>query len=125
VLYAYFYSPEHATKYFLELIKKWEKNNTNCNMVHVEPCKNKKKNEEVDVRVVTQGGVKTEEDFDHGEGLHKKPNGKTMKAPHPPPKSDVAQHKQFLRDAQRELEGERGHEDIQCTTKRSLEEAQI
>jgi len=37
-------------------------------MVHVKSHKNKKKNEEVDVRVVIQGEEKTREDFEHGEG---------------------------------------------------------
>jgi hypothetical protein len=31
-------------------LKKWEENRAHCNMVHGEPCENKKKDEEVDVR---------------------------------------------------------------------------
>jgi hypothetical protein len=38
-------------------------------MVHAEPCKNKNKNEEADLWVVTCSGVKTGADFEHGEGL--------------------------------------------------------
>jgi hypothetical protein len=56
VLCAYCYSPEHVTEDCPDLLKKWEDKKTNCNMVHAEPCKNKKKNEEVDVWVVTRGG---------------------------------------------------------------------
>jgi hypothetical protein len=69
--------------------------------------------------------VKTGEDFEHGEGSGQKPDGKIRKAPHPPPKFDVAQQKQFLCDAQRALEEERACEELQCVTQRSLEEAQI
>jgi hypothetical protein len=68
VLCAYCYSPEPVTEYYLELLKKWEENKTNCNMVHAEPHKNKKKNEEDDVRVVTHRGEKIGENFKHGEG---------------------------------------------------------
>jgi hypothetical protein len=37
-------------------------------MVHVEPCKNKKKNEEAYVQVVTQGRANIGVDFEHDEG---------------------------------------------------------
>jgi hypothetical protein len=72
MLCAYFYSPEHVTKDFSDLLKKWEENKTNCNMVHVEPCKNKKKNEEVDIWVVTLWRGKDRGRLDHGEGSGKK-----------------------------------------------------
>jgi hypothetical protein len=49
VLCAYCYSLEHVTKDYPDLLKKWEEKKMHCNMVHVEPCKNKKKDEEVDV----------------------------------------------------------------------------
>jgi hypothetical protein len=55
--------------------------------------KNKKKNGEVNVWVVTHGGVKTGEDFEHGEGLGQQAEGNIRKAPQPPPKFDVAQQK--------------------------------
>jgi hypothetical protein len=54
VLCAYCYSPEQVTEDCLGLLKKWEEKKGNCNMVHVKPCKNKNKNEEVNVQVVTQ-----------------------------------------------------------------------
>jgi hypothetical protein len=53
VLCAYYYSLEHVIEDCLDLVKKWEEKNMHCNMVHAEPRKNKKKYEEVDVRVVT------------------------------------------------------------------------
>jgi hypothetical protein len=34
-------------------------------MVHVDPHKNKKKNEEVDVQVITREGAKIGADFEH------------------------------------------------------------
>jgi hypothetical protein len=68
VLSAYYNSHEHVIENFPDLLKKWEDKKGNCNMVHVKPCKNKKKNGEVDVWVVTRGGTKTWEEFEHGEG---------------------------------------------------------
>jgi hypothetical protein len=65
--------------------------NTNYNMVHVEPHKNKKKNEEADIRVVTRGGAKNRGDFEHGEGLGQKIYGIIRKAPHPPLNFDAVQ----------------------------------
>jgi len=38
-------------------------------MVHVDPRGNKKKDEEVDVHVITQGGVKIGRDFENDESL--------------------------------------------------------
>jgi hypothetical protein len=49
VLCAYCYSPEHVIEDCPDLLKKWEENKMHCNMVHVEPRGNKKKDEEVDV----------------------------------------------------------------------------
>jgi hypothetical protein len=88
-------------------------------------AKNKKKNEEDDVWVVTHGGEKQGQTSSMVKAQVKKPDGKIRKAPHPPPKFDVAQQKQFLCDAQRALEEERAHEELQHMTQRSLEEAQI
>jgi hypothetical protein len=75
-------------------------------MVHAEPHKNKKKDEEVDVRVITQGGEKTGMDFEHGEISGQRPEGKS-EGSQPPPKFDVAQQKQFLHDMQRAIKEER------------------
>jgi hypothetical protein len=47
MLYAYFYSPKNFTEDYLDLLKKWEGKKSNCNIVHANPCKNKKENEEV------------------------------------------------------------------------------
>jgi hypothetical protein len=45
--------PNHVTEECPNLLKKWEEKKTHCNMVHADPHKNKKKNEEVDVWVIT------------------------------------------------------------------------
>jgi len=87
-------------------MKKWDEKNTNCNMVHVELQKNKKKNREVDVQVVTRRGEKIGANFEHGEGLGQKPYGRIRKAPKPLLKFDVSQQKKFVRDVQRALEEE-------------------
>jgi hypothetical protein len=50
---AYCYSPKHVTEDFLYLVKKWEEKKMHCNMVHADPCENKKKGEEVNIWVVT------------------------------------------------------------------------
>jgi hypothetical protein len=63
VLCAYCYNLKHVTEDSLNLLKKWEEKKANYNMVHAEPWKNKNKNEEVDVSVVTQGGEKTQAYF--------------------------------------------------------------
>jgi len=67
MIYSYFYSPEHVTKDCTELLKKWEDKKANCSTVHENPWKNKKKNEEFDVQVVTQGG-KNSWEFFYGKG---------------------------------------------------------
>jgi hypothetical protein len=66
MLCAYFYILENVTEDCLDLLKKWEDKKTNCNMVHAEPHKNKKKNEEADVWVVTHKGENIGADFEHG-----------------------------------------------------------
>jgi hypothetical protein len=93
MLCAYYYSPKHVIEDYPELLKKWEDKKSSCNMVHVEPCKNKKKNEEVDVWVVTQGGVNTGAEFEHGEGLGQNSKGNIRKEAYPPLNFDVAQQK--------------------------------
>jgi hypothetical protein len=60
---------------------------------------NQKKDDEVDVRVITRGGEKMGMDFEHGESSGQRPEGKIRKVVQPPPKFDVAQQKQFLCDA--------------------------
>jgi hypothetical protein len=55
--------------------------------------KNKKKNEEVDVWVVTRGGEKIGAYFEHGEGSGQNMDGKIRKETHPPPRFDVSQQK--------------------------------
>jgi hypothetical protein len=49
------------------LLKKWEEKKAHCNMVTIETCGNQKKDEEVDVWVITRGGAKTGMDLEHGE----------------------------------------------------------
>jgi hypothetical protein len=88
-------------------MKKWDEKNTNCNMVHVELQKTKKKNGEADVQVVTHRGEKIGEKFEHSEGSGQKPDGRIRKAPKPLLKFDVSQQKKFVRDVQRALEEER------------------
>jgi hypothetical protein len=68
------------------LLKKWEDMKGNYNMVHAEMHKNKKKNEEVNLRVVTHGWEKIGEEFEHEESLGQQVEGKVRKASHPPPK---------------------------------------
>jgi hypothetical protein len=53
MIFAYCYSLKHVTKEYPYLVNKWEEKKTHCNMVHADPHKNKKKDEEVNVRVVT------------------------------------------------------------------------
>jgi hypothetical protein len=81
MLCAYCYSLEHVTEDCHDLLKKWEEKKTNCNIAHVKSCKKKKKNEEVDMWVVTHRGVKTEEDFEHGEGSGQNSDEKIRKEP--------------------------------------------
>jgi hypothetical protein len=50
------------------LLKKWEDNKAKYNMMHFDPHKNKKKNGEENVWVLTCGGAKIGRDFEHGEG---------------------------------------------------------
>jgi hypothetical protein len=51
-LCGYYYSTENSTKYFLNLLKKWEDKKAHNNMVTKEPLGNKMKDEEADVWVV-------------------------------------------------------------------------
>jgi hypothetical protein len=76
--------------------------------------KNKKKDEEVDVWVVTRGGEKIGRDFEQVRAQGQKLEGKIRKATQPPPKFDVSQQKQFMCDAQRAIEEERAHKS--CNT---------
>jgi hypothetical protein len=69
VLCAYCYSLEHVIEDYPDLVKKWEENKTHCNMVHAEPRKNNKNDEEVYVRVVTRGGAKIGRDCEKAERL--------------------------------------------------------
>jgi hypothetical protein len=55
-------------------------------MINVEPHKNKNNKKEVDVWVVTHGGVKNGEDLEHGEGSGKKIDKMIRKVPKPAPK---------------------------------------
>jgi hypothetical protein len=57
---------------------------------------NKKKDDEVDVWVITQVEKRHEMDFKHGEISGQRSEGKIRKVVQPPPKFDVAQQKQFL-----------------------------
>jgi hypothetical protein len=50
-------------------VKKWEEKKTHCNIVHVEPRRKKKNDEEIDVQVVTQVGTKIGRDFKKNESL--------------------------------------------------------
>jgi hypothetical protein len=52
-LSGYHYSTDHATKEYLNLLKKWEEKKAHCNMVTAEPHENQKKNEEFDVWLKT------------------------------------------------------------------------
>jgi hypothetical protein len=62
-------------------------------MVTTDSCGNKKKDDEVDVRVITRGRAKMRMEFEHGEISGQMPEGKMRKATYPPPKFDVSQQK--------------------------------
>jgi hypothetical protein len=68
-------------------------------MVHEDPSKTKKKNEEDDVQVVILEGMETRENFDHGEGSGQNPDGNIRKAPQTPPIFYDSQQKKLLCDA--------------------------
>jgi hypothetical protein len=53
-LCGYFHNTYHLTKYFLELVENKEEKNGHYNMVIVEPRKEHKVKEAVDVQVVTR-----------------------------------------------------------------------
>jgi hypothetical protein len=84
---------EHVIEYFPNLLKKWEETKAHCNMVIAMSCGNQKKDEKVDVQVVTQGGVKMGMELEHDESSGQKSKGKIRKAVSSPPKFDVTQHK--------------------------------
>jgi hypothetical protein len=123
MLCIYFYSLEHVTEDFPDLLKILEEKKSN--MVHSELRKNKKKNGEVDIQVVTVGGEKPWEDFENGEGSREQAEGNIQKAPHSPLKFDATQQKYFLHDVQRDMKEERVCEELQYMTQRSLEEARV
>jgi hypothetical protein len=59
--------PTHVTKECPNLLQKWEEKKTHCNMVTTEPHRKNKKNDEVDVRVITYEGEKMGIDLKKGE----------------------------------------------------------
>lgn len=62
-------------------------------MVTIDSCGNKKKDDEVDVRVITRGREKMRMEFEPGEISGQMPEGKMRKETYPPPKFDVSQQK--------------------------------
>jgi hypothetical protein len=50
----YYYGTDHVTKDCLELLKKWEEKKEHYNIMKLESCMNKNKDEEVDVWVINQ-----------------------------------------------------------------------
>jgi hypothetical protein len=57
-------------------MNKWKDKKTNCSIVHVKSRNKNKKNEEAEVWLVTRGGEKTRENFNHDEGSGQNPNKK-------------------------------------------------
>jgi hypothetical protein len=107
-LCGYCHSTKHVTEDFPDLLGKWEEKKAHCNMVIVEPHKDQNPKEEVDVQVVTRGGIQMGMDLECGEILGQNIEGKIKKKVMlAPPKFDVVQQKQFLHDAQRSLEEDR------------------
>jgi hypothetical protein len=64
-------------------------------MVTANPRRNKKKDDEVDVQVITRGGEKMGMDLEHDEISSQRPEEKIIKVAQPPPNFDVVQQKQF------------------------------
>jgi hypothetical protein len=60
----YFHNVDHVSKDFPKLLKKWEEKIGHLNMVTTKPCEYQNPKEEVDVWVVTQGGIYTRIDLD-------------------------------------------------------------
>jgi hypothetical protein len=75
------------------LLEKWEEKKGHCNMVTVEPHEGQKPKEEVDVWVVTQGGIHMGVDLEQGESLGQNIEGKIKKVAQAPPKFDVMHKK--------------------------------
>jgi len=75
-------------------------------MVHAGLHKNNKKDEEVDIRVVTQGGAKIGKKIEHGESSGQKLEGNIRKESQPPPKFNASQQNNSMCDAQNEIEEE-------------------
>jgi hypothetical protein len=73
------HSPNHVTKDCHDLPKKWEDKEAHCNMVTIELCENHKKDDEVDVWVITQGRENTGMNFEYGESLGQRLEGKIRK----------------------------------------------
>jgi hypothetical protein len=53
VIFSYYYSTDHVTNDYHDLLNMWEEKKTHYNMVHTKLHGNKKKDDEVDVRVIT------------------------------------------------------------------------
>jgi hypothetical protein len=62
-------------------------------MVTAELWENQKKEEEVDVWLITQGGTKTIMELERGESSGQRKEGNIRKVVQDPPKFDVAQQK--------------------------------
>jgi len=112
VLCAYFYSTEHVIEECPNLLKKWEETKTHCNMVHVEFCKNKKKDEEVDFQVITYVRANTRRYFEQTESSGQKSEGKIIKETQPPHKFNATKQKKFMGNTQRSMEEERVCEEL-------------
>jgi hypothetical protein len=63
-----------------------------------EPCEGHNPKEEVDVWVVTQGGIHTRVDLEQGESSGQNIEGKIRKVAQEPPKFNTVQQKKFLHD---------------------------
>jgi hypothetical protein len=92
-------------------------------MVTTDPHEYQKPKEEVDVRVVTRGGIWMRMDLERGEIVGQKIEGKIRKETQAAPNFNSMQQKQFLGDAQRALKEDRARKELQHMTQRSLEES--
>jgi hypothetical protein len=72
-------STEHVTKYCPDLLEKWEEKKAHLQYGDCGVVENRRQEEEVDVWVVTQGGIQMGMDLENGEILGQNIEGKIRK----------------------------------------------
>jgi hypothetical protein len=84
-------------------------------MVIAEPCKGQNPKEEVNVQVVTRGGIQTGMDLEREESSSKNEEGKIRKVVKAPSKFHVVEKNQFIHEAQKALEKDNAREEARRT----------